>query len=167
VATDDLVLTNGIFRLEFARRVTNAILADIPHDQWCRQSVPGANHAMWTAGHLAAVDDFFMGQVGGLAPRCPAGWNELFGTGSKLSTDPAAYPAPEAVQQQLAARRQELISWFGSLSGAELAAPMPEGLGRYAANVGELMPSIAWHEAYHTGQLNLVRKVLGLGALFK
>ena len=35
-------------------------------------------------------------------------------------------------------------------------------LGTFAANLGMLMTSIAWHEGLHAGQLTVVRKSLGL-----
>lgn len=160
-----LLLENGLFRLDFARRVTLALLADVPFDRWCLQPIPGANHAMWIAGHLAAIDDFFLVQVGGRTSALPAGWNELFATGSKPIADLDIYPAPGVVLQELADRRADLQSWFRSLTETELQAPLPAGM-RFAANLAELMPSVAWHEAWHGGQLSLVRKALGLAPKF-
>jgi uncharacterized damage-inducible protein DinB len=162
----DLLLENGLFQLDFARKVTDSMLADIPDDQWCLQAVPGANHTMWIVGHLAWNDDFFLTRLAGRQTRFPKGWQDLFATGSQPALEPGSYPAPQEVQQQLAERRQELTSSFESLGGAELRAPVPTELQRYAANVADVMPSIAWHEAWHVGQLSLVRRVLGLGLKF-
>jgi len=156
-----LLLENGLFRLDFARRVTLAMLEDVPFDRWCLQPVADANHAMWITGHLAAIDDFFLVNVGGRTSALPAGWTALFATGSKPVADLDAYPAPEVLMQQLAARREDLKSWFRSLGEEELLSPLPAGM-RFAANLAELMPSVAWHEAWHGGQLSLVRKALGL-----
>jgi hypothetical protein len=164
--TADLLIGNGVFRLDFSRRVTLSVLADIPHDQWCLQTVPGANHTLWTAGHLVTVDDMFLTHVGRQPSHCPEGWRELFGTGSRPAPDLAAYPAPAEVERQLAEIRERFLSWFRSLSEEELLAPVPEGFGRYARNVAEVAPSVAWHEAWHVGQLNLVRRSLGLGLKF-
>jgi hypothetical protein len=161
-----LLLENGLHRLGVARYVTLALLADIPHDQWCLQSIPGANHAMWIAGHVTVNDDFFLSRLAGRETRCPEGWTGLFGAGSQPLPDLTAYPAPETVEQQLAARRQDLVSWFQTLGVEELSAPVPEELRRFAANVADVMPSLAWHEAFHVGQLSLVRKRLGLGPKF-
>jgi hypothetical protein len=160
-----LLVENGLFRLDFARRITLGMLEDIPHDRWCLQPIPDANHAMWIGGHLAATDDFFLVKVGGRTSALPAGWNELFATSSKPVSDLGAYPAPSEIQRQLADRRKDLKSWFQSLKEPELLAPLPGGM-RFAANVAELMPSVAWHEAWHGGQLSLVRKALGLAPKF-
>jgi uncharacterized damage-inducible protein DinB len=160
-----LLLENGLFRLDFARRVTLAMLEDVPFDRWCLQPVAGGNHAMWIAGHLAATDDFFLVNVGRRTSALPEGWTGLFATGSKPVADLDAYPAPEVVMAQLAARREDLQSWFRSLTEAELRTPLPAGM-RFAANLAELMPSVAWHEAWHGGQLSLVRKALGLAPKF-
>lgn len=161
-----LLLENGLHRLGIARQVTLALLADIPHDQWCLQTIPGANHAMWIAGHVALNDDFFLARLAGRETRCPEGWTALFGTGSQPLPDLSAYPAPEIVEQQLAERRRDLVSWFQTLGVEELSASVPEELRRFAANVADVMPSLAWHEAFHVGQLSLVRKRLGLGPKF-
>jgi uncharacterized damage-inducible protein DinB len=162
----DLILQNGLARLGMARHVTLAMLADVPHDQWCLQAVPGANHTMWIAGHVAATDDMFLSRLTGQGSRLPEGWKELFGTGSKPQPDLAAYPAPEAVHQQLAERRQDLLSWFQARSEEELSAPVPTELQRFANNVADVMASVAWHEGFHVGQLSLVRRRLGLGPKF-
>ena len=83
-----LLLENGLHRLGVARQVTLLMLADIPHDQWCLQSIPGANHAMWIAGHVTVNDDFFLSRLAGRETRCPEGWPALFGAGSQLTLAP-------------------------------------------------------------------------------
>jgi uncharacterized damage-inducible protein DinB len=162
----DLLFENGFHRLDVARQVTLSMLADIPHDQWCLQVIPGANHAMWIAGHLASTDDFFVSRLANRPASNPAGWNDLFGTGTKPLPDLSAYPSPDVVLQQLAGRRRELTSWFRSLNEMDLGLQVPEELQRFAANIADVMPSIAWHEAWHSGQLSLVRRQLGLAPKF-
>lgn len=162
----DLLLENGLHRLEVARLVTLSMLADVPHDRWCLQAVPGANHTMWIAGHLANTDDLFLSLLANRPSSNPEGWSGLFGTGTKPLPDLTAYPAPEVVLQQLAGRRHELTSWFQSLDKKDLGSPVPEKLQRFAANIADVMASLAWHEAWHSGQLSLVRRLLGLGPKF-
>jgi len=162
---DDLLLQNGLSRLNFARYATQALLSDIPAEKWCFQPFAGANHALWVVGHLAVIDDFFLGYLAGSPARCPESFEKLFGRGTKPSPNLADYPAPELVQQHFGQRRAELLSWFGSRSAELLVAAFPADF-RYAKNVAELMSSIAWHEGWHGGQLTAVRKGLGLGPKF-
>ena len=32
-------------------------------EDWTRQVVPGTNHAMWFAGHMASSDNFFISKI--------------------------------------------------------------------------------------------------------
>ncbi len=161
-----LVLTNGVAMLEFARRVTLGLLEDIPEDKLFYQPCPGANHALWIIGHVAWDDNFFLTALGGKQTDFPPAWNGLFGMGSVLQPQAAAYPSLAEIRQQLDARRDELIEWFKSMDGDQLVAPLPEDYHTFARDHAALMTSIAWHEGLHAGQLTVVRKALGLKPKF-
>ena len=161
-----LVSTTGVAMLEFARRVTLGLLEDIPEDQRLYQPFPGANHALWIVGHVAWDDNFFLTTLGGKQTDFPPAWNELFRAGSVLQQEPAAYPSLAEIRQQLDARRADWIGWFKSMDGDELVTPLPEDYQTFARDRAALMPSIAWHEGLHAGQLTVVRKALGLKPKF-
>lgn len=161
-----LVLTNGVAMLEFARRVTLGLLEDIPEDKLFYQPFPGANHALWIIGHVAWDDNFFLTTLGGKQTDFPPAWNELFGVGSVLQPEPAAYPSLAEIRQQLEARRAGLIEWFKSMDGDQLVTALPEDYQTFARDYAALMTSIAWHEGLHAGQLTVVRKALGLKPRF-
>jgi uncharacterized damage-inducible protein DinB len=166
VAGADLARQNGLHRLRFARSVTLRLLEDVPAEKWLLQPLPGANHVMWLLGHLAVTDQLFLDSLGAAGPRCPEEWQALFARGTLPLPEANAYPTPELLLDHLASRREELLAWFAALPDAELAAPLPEGLRGYAANLSDLMASIAWHEGWHCGQLTVVRKALGLSPKF-
>lgn len=160
-------LENGLAALTFARRVTSGLLEDVPEDKLLHQPFPGANHAMWILGHIACADDWFMRTLGPRPSQLPEGWDELFGSGTSLRTDAAAYPPWTQVLDQSAARREELVAWFRSLTETELGQALPETLRPFGTTYGVLISTLAWHEGLHAGQLSVVRKSLGLAPRFR
>jgi uncharacterized damage-inducible protein DinB len=166
IAVAQPALEVGLAALAFARRYTLGLLADLPAERMCHQPFPGANHVLWTLGHLAWSDDFFLNRVGGRSSGLPVGWEKSFGMGSQAVPEAAAYPAVTLVRNALNARREALLNWLRSLSDAQLGSPLPADLARFGPNVAALAATIAWHEGFHAGQIAAVRKSLGLAANF-
>jgi hypothetical protein len=153
--------------LERARGASERMLADFktPED-WTHQVCPGANHALWFAGHMAAVDNFF---VSILAPDKKVelpGYQEKFGMGSTPLGDPAAYPPPEEVLAQMKDRRQVLMSVLDSTPDEVLDNPPPPGAPDFMKDIGSTYEMLAWHEGIHTGQLSVARRALGHQPIF-
>lgn len=57
-------LEHGLSVLGFSRRALLGISEDIPASKLTFQPFPGANHALWILGHLAATDDYFLTTLG-------------------------------------------------------------------------------------------------------
>lgn len=157
-------LDAGLHTMAFARRVFVQLLDAIPADKLLYQPVPGANHALWNAGHLACTDDWIVGAVAG-GGRCLEGWERLFGGGSVPVADAAAYPSIGDVTTALAERREALVGWFRSLSPSQQVAAPPEQLAFFAPTLVGMAGPIGWHEGTHAGQLTVIRKSLGLAPL--
>lgn len=160
------LLESGLTVLNFARKNTLSFLEDVPEDKWCHCPIPGANHAMWIAGHLAHSDNFFVSSLAAQASKVPQAWDDLFGMGSKPQSDPAIYPQPAEMREIMAERREALLAWYRSLNEAKLIEPLPEDWRPFAPDFIGLAHSIAWHEGLHAGQLTVVRKGLGLAPKF-
>lgn len=160
------LLDNGLAVMEFARNNTLAFLEDVPEEKWGHQPAPNANHAMWIIGHLAVTDDYFLTNLAGRDSKLPADWSGLFGMGSQPQGDLSAYPSPSDVRDQLRPRREELFSWFKSLSEEKLIEPLTDDWKQFAPNYIGLASSLAWHEGLHAGQLTVVRKSLGIAPKF-
>ena len=147
--------------LAFARQATLAFLGDIPEDKLCYSPVPDGNHALWLIGHLTRTDDSVQSKLGGTPARCPAGWDKLFGMGSKPSPRASDYPPFAELKQQFAARRDDLIAGFKAMDAVKLVEPLPADYLRLAPNYAGFMAWLAWHEGMHAGQLRLIGKGLG------
>ena len=79
----DFARETGIPVLAFARRVTLTLIEEIPEAEYLRQPLPGANHALWIAGHIANGDHSFLTGLGSSEPVLPDSWATLFGPGSR------------------------------------------------------------------------------------
>ena len=107
---------------ERAERQVAGLLEDFPADGWCYQPFPGANHALWTAGHLGVVSRRVTALLEGRQPDTPADYQGLFGKGSAPAPDPSAYPAPAQV---LAFSTEARAAWLGAVRvvGPERSSP--------------------------------------------
>ena len=166
VKTKNQTIEVGIATLKFSRGATIKLLESIPPDARMLCPVKGANHATWIAGHIALTDNYVIKAVGGLPGTLPESWESLFGMGSKCESSSDAYPAWDEIIAAMDERRATLIDWFSAMDADELAQPLTDGLEKFAPNRAALMPSIAWHEGFHAGQLTAVRRSLGMESMF-
>ena len=97
-------------QLGMIRDMSEKILAafEAP-DDWCRQVVPGTNHALWFAGHMATTDNYFISRVAPGREKQLEGWDKLFGMGSKPTNDPDDYPPVAEVLDAMRERRGVLV----------------------------------------------------------
>jgi uncharacterized damage-inducible protein DinB len=153
--------------LERARGASERMLADFKTpQQWTHQVCPGANHAMWFAGHMASVDNFFISFLSPDKKIELPGYQEKFGMGSTPVDDPAAYPAPEEVFAKMKDRRAALMSVLDRTPDADLDKPTPPGAPDFMKDIGSTFELLAWHEGVHTGQLSVARRSLGHQPIF-
>lgn len=148
--------------LEFAHRNLLNLLEDVPEDKLSHQPVKHGNHALWIVGHIANTDTFFATSLGKREPKTPPEFAGLFGMGSKPTPDAGAYPPLAVLKDALHAARADLLDWFAAMSDEELFSPLPDDYKHFAPHYAGLMPSLAWHEGLHTGQLTVIRRSLGL-----
>lgn len=159
--TNPLVET-GLSTLAFSRGVTMKLLEAIPSESRLLCPLEGAHNALWIAGHVAMTDDYFLKAVGGQESVIDESWEKLFGMGTVACDDAGLYPSWDEIIACMKERREALESWFSSLDAEALSAPLPDELQFFAASVGALMGTIAWHEGFHAGQTTAIRKKLGL-----
>lgn len=159
-------LDNAIATLNRARRITLGLFEDIPEDKLTHQVTPGANHALWIAGHVAWTDEFFRTTLGGRQGVLPDHWTDLFGQGSTPVPDRSSYPAFPELRSIMSDRREELCAWFKAMEPDRLACPLPDKYESFAPNYCALITTIACHETLHAGQLTVIRKSLGIAPKF-
>jgi hypothetical protein len=156
-----------IGQIEKTREMTEKMLAafQTPED-WCRQAVPGTNHALWFAGHMAMTDNFFLGMIAPGQEKQYEGWDKYFGMGSKPTNDPDDYPPVAEVLDTMRERRTALLKALKGRSDAELAGPPAGGANDFIPDLAAVYEVTNWHEALHLGQVTVVRRALGRKPLF-
>ena len=160
------ILEYGLSNMAFTRGALERLYSDFPKDKLCHQPFPGANHALWTMGHLATADEHFLQKIGNRPTTKFNDLQSIFFMKSTPSPNLKDYPPFEDVQTYFRDARERLVAYFRSLTPEQLSEPLDSQMKQFAADRAMLMRSIAWHEGFHTGQLAVIRKSLGLNPAF-
>jgi len=144
------------------RQMSERMLADFhTPEEWVHQVHPGCNHALWFAGHMAQLDNFFISLV---APDRVKQLDEFpakFGMGSQPTNRPADYPPADSVVETMRERRGVLLDVLDSLTDDDLVKKLPPGTPDFLSDVGSVFEMAIWHEGQHRGQISVVRRALG------
>jgi uncharacterized damage-inducible protein DinB len=87
-------------------------------------------------------------------------WEAAFGRGSS----PAQVPGnidPRMLVQAFRSAQQALAGHWETLTGADLARPLGRTLPDGSDTLGGAVRFLAWHEAYHLGQVGFMRRLAG------
>ncbi|MCG3125518.1 MAG: hypothetical protein CHACPFDD_00341 [Phycisphaerae bacterium] len=152
-------------QMDETRLWTNRLLADVAGNDWTWQPAPGLAHALWLAGHLAVsqhvlvhvrclgrgiLDDAFCAHfaIGGPVP----------------SAREHAYPDVAEVRRVMDDVHATTLAEVRRMSDALLNEPATGKDGaphpHYHDKRGAVTHAFR-HEAFHAGQLALIRRLLG------
>ncbi len=152
-------LRNG---LTSARRFTEGILRGFKTPaQWTHQVHPRANHALWFAGHMGVVDNFFIWTLDRAKVDNRPEYQEKFGMGSQPTSDVSHYPPVEEVLAYMRQRRETLLSILEALDESDLAKPTPQGTPDFLPDFCTVFQTAAWHEGMHCGQITVAHRAIG------
>lgn len=166
LADADFARRRAIAAAGFARATTDALLADFPEDRLLYQSAPGANHALWTIGHLAAATVYFRSLLDGSIDGVPTSYLKLFGYGSTPLTDRAAYPPVDELRRHRDSAFAAFVRVASDLPPSELLGPPAQKAEGLADDKLAAIERLAWHEGWHSGQISGIRRALGMKGLF-
>ncbi|MBN2370970.1 MAG: DinB family protein [Vicinamibacteria bacterium] len=136
-------------------------LSGLTREQGLARLGDGANPHLWIAAHLASAR-YGLGLLIGLNSPCP--WGERFTRGSKVG-EPSQIPEVHEVRVAWASVNEALGPRLGQLTDCDLDATSPRRFPTSDPSVLGAIGFLVYHEAYHIGQLALIRKALGLGGL--
>jgi hypothetical protein len=126
------------------------------------QPFPGANHALWTLGHLATVDQYFLMSLAGRDGALFEKNKPVFFAKSQPSPNAGDYPPLESVRAYYESSRAERRAWMDGLDNARLTAPLPDKWQTFAPDLAGFFLRLVWHDGMHYGQLTVIRKSLKL-----
>lgn len=118
------------------------------------------NHVAWIAGHLVSSRCFLVGLLGGQAQEPHP---ELFENGKGLEADgdyPTLAESMASYEEVTAKLTDALASATPELLSTEAPFPVPTG-----KTLGDMAAFLAHHEAYHIGQIGILRRVFEKDAM--
>ena len=118
------------------------------------------NHIAWLAGHLVSTRCFLTNTLGGQAQEPHP---ELFANGKGLQTEvtyPTLSESLASFDEATANLNEALAAVTPDMLDAELPSPVPTG-----NTLGDMAAFLAHHEAYHIGQIGMLRRVFEQDAM--
>ena len=153
-------------QMEGSREWTLKLLADFDGDDWTFQATPGLAHALWLCGHLTGAQNTLV------HVRClgkgilDESFTGHFPIGGPVkSTAEHDYPSIETVLATMADVHTKTCEAIRGMSDALLAESAFGADGKtphphYVDKAGAVSHA-GRHEAFHAGQLAMIRRLLG------
>lgn len=151
--------------LDGTRDWTLKLLADVQGDDWTFQPAPGLAHVLWICGHLAVAQNLL------IHVRClgRSVLNDQFAAhfpigGPIPSVAEHAYPSLAEVRRTLDEMHTRTLAAVSGMSDALLAEPAFGKDGTPHPHYDTKQGAVAHasrHEAFHAGQIALIRRLLG------
>lgn len=117
------------------------------------------NHVKYLAGHLLN-SQYGLVKMAGLEPEVK--WNNLFAVmGQSRARDNFNYPAIEEIWEEWNRWHEPTFKRLKQLTDQELEqSPLPP-FNQVASTNGEFWAFLTHHQAYHIGQISILRKAFG------
>jgi len=129
----------------------------LSHEDSLVQPQPAGNCLNWVLGHILAHRNEVL-KLLGEGPAWEPERAVRYGRGAPPLTDGAEATPLDELQNKLAASQERLNAALDGATPERLAEPRE---GRMAKNVGEWLAFLQFHEAYHIGQVALLRRTAG------
>jgi hypothetical protein len=141
------------------------LLDGISDEQLAIQPIPGMNHPAWILGHLLIMEQKIVtGTLGRkLNTTLDADWWDLYGIGSVPKPDRRLYRTKAFYMNGLKETAAAIEAFVNEKNAADLEAPNPDPqLAREFPTIATALAVAPAHRAYHSGQLAIWRKAMGL-----
>jgi uncharacterized damage-inducible protein DinB len=140
--------------------VVGRLTEDITHIDSLLVPSYGGNNLNWILGHIVLARHRVL-KLLELEPL----WEEeklaLYETGSERITEAQAV-ALESLLADLETTSGQIASVLGDKSFADMALALPsESEDQPPSTLGQTLLGLYWHESYHIGQMELLRRVAG------
>jgi len=146
----------GMFKIN--TDIVNKAIADVAADDWFRKPGDDSNHLMWIMGHLIVHRGRTLKLLG---QEWDSSWASLFARGSERVED-AEYPSSEEMRNAWDQVSAELAAALGNAPAEVLSQDAPRGIS-FDGKLSGSVAFLAFHDAYHAGQVSYLRKWLGYG----
>ena len=136
-------------------------ICGLSHEESLHQPVPGGNCLNWVMGHIVATRNGVFKALGE-----PAAWNEetarWYVRGSAPITDGAQAVPFQQLVEMLHSSQTRIMAALDALDPEMISKPAGGGgADKQNETLGSQLTGLAFHEAYHAGQIGLLRRLLG------
>ena len=135
----------------------NRLVGDFTEADWAYRD-PAGHDPRWLVGHITTYRVRVAQLMGQPIPSAP--WEASFGRG-KSSADVPGDLDIQAVLAAFHASSAAIAEGWEALTPAMLAEPFGRTLPNGTDTLGGAIQFFNWHEAYHLGQLGLLRRLAG------
>lgn len=154
-----------LIQFDLHQRLFNNVLDDFTDAETNERPYgdTNVNHVKYLAGHLLN-SQYGLIQMAGLEPDVK--WKKLFAVmGGSEAKDEFDYPSIEEIKKEWNRWHEPAFHGLKQLSDQELEqSPLPP-FDKVATTNGELWAFINHHQAYHIGQISILRKAFGKEAM--
>lgn len=162
-STSTAMRDRAIAQAQFARKIVNRYAAGFEDVTAQPTNLP--NHLLWSLGHLAATASWFNTLMAkNTNHTVPANYESLFGMDSRPVSDPSAYPSFDEVRKNFDDSFDALIANAMKLNDDQLQSPPEQDGHGFVSDKLDCLFKLAWHEAWHLGQIVDQRRALGITA---
>lgn len=142
-----------LFELSYGTLFRN--LEGVTHEESLLEPQPAGNCLNWVLGHIMASRNRVLPLVG-VAALWPSEQSFLYSGREEALWSAARALSLESIETDLARSQQQLLSALDNMTSASLAAHTQGG-----QSLGDVLGFLHFHEAYHGGQIALLRRLAG------
>lgn len=154
-------------QLRYTRFVVNANLKGIPDDDHFRAPQAGGNCLNWVLGHLVHARNGWLEMLA-QEPAIDPQSVEQYRRGSDAVIDATGTVPPADLLEAFNRSQEPLLAGLAALTDERLSEKAPFSPGNDPEEtVGTLCAGLVFHEAYHAGQLGLIRRTLGIRGMIR
>jgi uncharacterized damage-inducible protein DinB len=150
-----------IIQFDLHHRLFNNVLEGFT-DEETNQRLNGSkqmNHVKYLAGHLLN-SQYGLAMIAGMDPDVK--WNDLFAVmGQSEAKDDFSYPDIEEIKAEWNRMHERIRAGLSNLTGDNLNSKPPSPFDKVASTVSDLWTFINHHQAYHIGQIGILRRGFG------
>jgi hypothetical protein len=129
--------------------------AGLTHEDTLRQPPFGGNCLNWVLGHIVTGRDDIL-RLLGQSPLWTQDDYDRCKRGSVPITRPDQALPLERLLRDLAITHERILASLRDMADEQLSVPSGDGV-----TVGQNLAILLWHEGYHSGQLDLLRRLAG------
>jgi uncharacterized damage-inducible protein DinB len=156
-----------IHQLNFNHQVLKANTEGLTQEDSLIQPQPGGNCLNWVLGHVVATRNGMLRLVG-REPIWDKAKSDLYKRGSAPTTDAAKAVPLADMLSDLDASQEALVAALGATSADQLAAKAPfSPTNSENETLGTAFGLFIFHEAYHAGQVGLLRRLAGMEGVIR